>query len=110
MELITKDFGRLNGFSYENFSQTLGSPVDVTPRLIKKNKKGSKIHIKEKNKGKFTNYCGGKVTDKCIQKAKHSSNPKLRKRAIFADNVRHFKHKFGGQIVQEVKLRKMLND
>ena len=52
MELITKDFGRLNGFSYENFSQTLGSPVNVTPRLVKKNKKGSKIHIKEKNKGR----------------------------------------------------------
>jgi hypothetical protein len=29
-------------------------------------KKGSKIHIKEKNKGKFTSYCGGKVTNECI--------------------------------------------
>ena len=31
-------------------------------------KNGSGIHIKEKNKGKFTSYCGGKVTDECIQK------------------------------------------
>jgi hypothetical protein len=29
-------------------------------------KNGSGIHIKEKNKGKFTSYCGGKVTDECI--------------------------------------------
>jgi hypothetical protein len=29
-------------------------------------KKGSGIHIKKKNRGKFTSYCGGKVTDECI--------------------------------------------
>jgi hypothetical protein len=29
-------------------------------------KNGSGIHIKKKNRGKFTSYCGGKVTDKCI--------------------------------------------
>ena len=29
-------------------------------------KKGKKIHIKKKNRGKFTEYCGGKVTDECI--------------------------------------------
>lgn len=29
-------------------------------------KKGSGIHIKKKNRGKFTEYCGGKVTDECI--------------------------------------------
>jgi hypothetical protein len=28
--------------------------------------KGSGIHIKAENKGKFTDYCGGKVTDECI--------------------------------------------
>ena len=58
-------------------------------------KSGSKIHIKKKNRGKFTEYCGGKVTDKCIQKAKASGNPTLVKRATFADNVRHFKHRSG---------------
>ena len=30
-------------------------------------KKGSGIHIKKKNRGKFTEYCGGKVTDECIE-------------------------------------------
>jgi hypothetical protein len=29
-------------------------------------KKGSGIHIKKKNRGKFTEYCGGEVTNACI--------------------------------------------
>lgn len=68
----------------ENFKQQ--------PKLIPKNKHGNKIYIKKKNRGKFTDYCGGKVTDECIQKGKRSSNPVTRKRATFADNARHFKH------------------
>lgn len=48
------------------------------------------IHIKKKNKGKFTDYCNGKVTQACINKGKHSSNPITRKRATFADNARHW--------------------
>jgi hypothetical protein len=47
--------------------------------------KGSKIKIKKKNRGKFTEYCGGEVTQKCINKAKKSKNPTLRKRATFAE-------------------------
>ena len=49
------------------------------------------IHIKKKNRGKFTDYCGGKVTEECIQQGKNSSNPTIRKRATFADNARHWK-------------------
>ena len=48
------------------------------------------IHIKKKNKGKFTDYCNGKVTQECINRGKHSSNPIIRKRATFADNARHW--------------------
>ena len=59
-------------------------------------KKGSGIHIKKENKGKFTDYCGGKVTSACIAKGKNSSDPAVRKRATFADNARHFKHRSGG--------------
>lgn len=61
-------------------------------------KQGSGIHIKEKNKGSFTEYCGGKVTDECIQRAKKSKNPTLRKRATFAANSRSWskKHQLGG--------------
>jgi hypothetical protein len=29
-------------------------------------KKGKGIHIKKKNRGKFTEYCGGEVTNECI--------------------------------------------
>ena len=72
-------------------------------------KKGSGIHIKKENRGKFTSWCGGKVTSECIAKGKRSSNPAIRKRATFADNARHFKHRSGGQIVQEFKLKRRLN-
>ena len=61
-------------------------------------KKGYKINIKRKNRGKFTEYCGGNVTQKCISRAKKSSSPTLRKRAIFADNARKWKHLFGGTL------------
>ena len=61
-------------------------------------KNGSGIHIKKKNRGKFTSYCGGKVTDECIQKGKNSSNPAIRKRAVFAANARKWKHKEGGTV------------
>lgn len=56
-------------------------------------KKGGKIHIKKENKGKFTKYCGGKVTSKCISKGKNSSDPKIRKRATFAANSRRWHKK-----------------
>ena len=62
-------------------------------------KKGSGIHIKKKNRGKFTEYCDGKVTQKCIDKAKKSGNKTLIKRATFAENARKWKHADGGQLV-----------
>ena len=64
-------------------------------------KNGSGIHIKEKNKGSFTRWCGGNVTEECIRRGKNSSNPKIRKKATFADNARHFKHKKGGKVFVE---------
>lgn len=61
-------------------------------------KKGNGIHIKKKNRGKFTEYCEGEVTQKCIDKAKKSKNPTLRKRATFAQNARKWKHQKGGSL------------
>lgn len=55
-------------------------------------KRGNKIKIKKENRGKFTEYCNGKVTTECIRRGKNSPDPKIRKRATFADNARHFKH------------------
>lgn len=56
---------------------------------------GGGIHIKKKNRGKFTEYCGGKVTEECIRRGKNSSNPTTRKRATFAANARNW-NAFGG--------------
>lgn len=65
---------------------------------IQINKKGSKIKIKKQNKGKFTDYCGGKVTQECINRGKNSSSATIRKRATFADNARKWKHQEGGKV------------
>lgn len=61
----------------------------------------SGIHIKKANRGKFTDYCGGKVTSECIAHGKASSNPVIRKRATFAANSRKWakKHDKGGKII-----------
>ena len=65
-------------------------------KLVPRYKKGSGIHIKESTKGSFTKYCNGKVTNECIQRGKNSPDPKIRKKAIFAQNSRKWKHQFGG--------------
>jgi hypothetical protein len=66
-------------------------------------KKGGGIHIKEKNKGSFTKYCKGKVTQACIDKAKKSGNKKLIKKAVFSENARKWskKHQLGGNLIQQ---------
>lgn len=56
---------------------------------------GGGIHIKKANRGKFTEYCGGKVTSECIRRGKNSSSPAVRKRATFAQNARNW-HADGG--------------
>lgn len=59
-------------------------------------KDGGGIHIKKENRGKFTEYCGGKVTSECIARGKRNSSPTIRKRATFAANARKWKHADGG--------------
>lgn len=61
--------------------------------------KGGEIHIKPENRGKFTKYCGGKVTSECIARGKRSSDPAVRKRAAFAANARKWHHAFGGDLL-----------
>ena len=88
----------------ERFVKTINSNGTIINKLsnakesniIERFKKGNKIHIKKENRGKFTDYCGGKVTSECIQKGKNSSDPKIRKRATFAANARKWKHQDGG--------------
>lgn len=59
---------------------------------------GGNIHIKKKNRGKFTAYCGGKVTEACIRRGKNSPSATIRKRATFAQNARGWSHAFGGEL------------
>lgn len=63
--------------------------------------KGGKIHIKKENRGKFTDYCGGKVTSECIARGKKSKSAAVRKRATFAANARKWHHAFGGYLYDE---------
>ena len=74
--------------------------------IVKKFKKGYKIHIKESQKGSFTKWCGGNVTDACIRKGKNSSNPKIRKKATFAANARKWKHQEGGTLANQEMIQK----
>lgn len=55
-------------------------------------KSGGKIHIKKKNRGSFTRWCGGNVTEECIARGKRSKNPAIRKKAVFAANSRRWHH------------------
>ena len=57
---------------------------------------GSGIHIKEENKGKFTET--KKRTGKSTEELTHSKNPLTRKRAIFAQNSKKWKHEEGGSV------------
>lgn len=85
-------------FNAQGISREEAENIIKNTQFSPKHKKGSKIHIKKKNRGKFTEYCGGTVTQACIDKAKKSKNPTLRKRATFAENARTWKHQFGGVI------------
>ena len=89
-----------------NFIKTLQDNNQIISNIFSNNsyneidmfKKGNKIKIKKQNRGKFTEYCGGNVTQECIQRGKNSPNPKIRKRATFAANARKWKHANGGRL------------
>ena len=87
---------------FQNISE-INNTNSISDSLIPIGKSG--IHIKKENRGKFTSYCGGKVTDECIRKAKASGNPKLVKRATFAANARKWKHQEGGLLISDVDTR-----
>lgn len=43
---------------------------------------------KKGTEGAFTKYCGGKVTQACIERGKKSPNPTIRRRAVLAETFR----------------------
>lgn len=64
------------------------------------------IHINPKNKGKFN--ATKKRTGKSTEELTHSKNPLTRKRAIFAQNAKKWKHFDGGMLnINEALLRCM---
>lgn len=50
--------------------------------------KVNKSMEKKGTKGAFAAYCGGKVTQACIERGKKSSNPTIRRRAVLAETFR----------------------
>lgn len=76
-------------------------PPTSKKKLKPKVKKGeSGIHIKPENKGKFTET--KKKTGKSTEELTHSKNPLTRKRAIFAQNAKKWKHQNGGVINYDI--------
>ena len=84
---------KLMNFTYTQIEMDSIDYPDLLDNEITEFKSGGKIHIKKKNRGKFTEYCGGKVTSECIARGKASSNPAIRKRATFAANARRWHKK-----------------
>lgn len=87
----------IGGSLGSNIQNAIASAQEQTLTVSPMNtfKDGGGIHIKKANRGKFTKYCGGKVTSACIAKGKRSSSPAVRKRATFAANARKW-HADGG--------------
>ena len=95
------DFGYdANGFktSGKDFFKGANDREDILSRRNPDNKavghigeSKSGIHIKKKNKGKFT--ATKKRTGKSTEELTHSKNPLTRKRAIFAQNVKKWNKK-----------------
>lgn len=74
-------------------------------RLVPKHKKGSGIHIKKENEGKFT--ASAKAAGQSVQEHARSvlnnpnATPLQKKRANFARNAAKWKHLKGGKIKNE---------
>lgn len=86
--------------SFENAASNTHNTM-FNNTLLNMAAKGGKIYIKPQNRGKFTEYCGGKVTEECIARGKRSSSPTIRKRATFAANARKWHHSLGGNLFDD---------
>ena len=94
-DLYNKQLNAMSKYKMSSMPNSFGTPEFAMFA------KGGKIHIKKANRGKFTDYCGGKVTSECIARGKRSKSPAVRKRATFAANARKWKHDFGGYLYDE---------
>lgn len=97
-ELAKENLG-IKALNATNKGKLTSLPNSFEPSELNTFAKGGEIHIKPENRGKFTKYCGGKVTSECIARGKRSSDPAVRKRATFAANARKWHHAFGGDLL-----------
>lgn len=88
--MISDLLEKLMNFTYTQIEMDSIDYPDLLDNEIEQFKSGGKIHIKKKNRGKFREYCGGKVTNECIARGKRSPDPTIRKRATFAANSRRW--------------------
>lgn len=56
--------------------------------IIEAKKKEKWIQDADLEEGSFTEYCGGKVTDECVQRGKKSKDKKTKQRAELAETFR----------------------
>lgn len=101
-DIDLNDYGKhydkdTKGFTYDyqylaNLYDLIGNPfIQKTGiKYLGSYKYGGTIHIKKKNRGKFT--ATKKRTGKTTEELTHSKNPLTRKRAIFAQNARKWNH------------------
>lgn len=94
-DLYNKQLNAMSKYKMSSMPNSFGTPE------LAMFAKGGKIHIKKANRGKFTDYCGGKVTSECIARGKRSKSAAVRKRATFAANARKWHHAFGGYLYDE---------
>lgn len=90
--MISELLNKMMNFTYIQIELDSIEYPDMVDNELEVFKSGGKIHIKKKNRGKFREYCGGKVTSECIARGKNSPDPAIRKRATFAANSRRWKH------------------
>lgn len=91
LDETTKEMLAKTGGTGAHFHIGPDSKAERFWKTVQKAKSG--IKIKKENRGKFTSYCGGKVTNECIQRGKNSSSATIRKRATFAANARKWHKK-----------------
>ena len=91
----TEEGGSVSAFNYGQFPAIMGDGGEEYAKggWIKKVSKGME---KRGTKGSFTKYCGGKVTDECIERGLNSPNPLTRKRAALAKSFRSIAKKQEG--------------
>jgi N-acetyl-anhydromuramyl-L-alanine amidase AmpD len=97
LDKITKEqITRTHG---TNFNQNQKKVLQATGRVFKK----GGIHIKPENKGKFN--ATKKRTGKTTEELTHSKNPVTKKRAVFSQNAKKWKHSKGGLFMYQTTIK-----